>query len=187
MIVAFHGTGGDEHWFSDLAADLAPDDGYLGVRGLVQEHGANRYFRRFAEGKLDYEDLAARTRELAEWLGHRPELVGRRRVAIGYSNGANIAESLILTGTDLFTDAILLRPMNLPVLAPETDLANVRVLILAGDMDELCPPQDSIDLADVLREAGATVELKLLPAGHGLTQMDIQLIGEFLASLTAEV
>ncbi len=185
VIVAFHGTGGDEHWFSDLAQDLVPDDGYLGVRGLVSENGMNRYFRRFAEGQLDYEDVAFRTSELADWLRTRPELAGRTAVAVGYSNGANIAQSLILSGANLFSFAILLRPMYLPVLQPGVDLSGTEVLILAGENDELCPPDDAVQLSTTLAEAGAEPHLKMLPAGHGLTQMDLQLVEGFLTGLTA--
>lgn len=176
IVLAFHGTGGDEHQFTELLHDLTPGVGIFGVRGKVQEHGMNRYFARFAEGQLDYEDLAFRTQELADWLKTRPELDNRETIALGYSNGANIAANLLLTRAFPLNKAILLRPMYLPTAIETLDLTGTIIQINAGEVDPICPPEQSHQLAETFTTASATVNLKMIGTGHNLTQADMMTI-----------
>ncbi|ARU42013.1 hypothetical protein CCB80_13035 [Armatimonadetes bacterium Uphvl-Ar1] len=186
IVLAFHGTGGDEHQFTELLNDLAPGVGIFGVRGKVQEHGMNRYFARFAEGQLDFEDLAFRTQELADWLKTRPELENRETIALGYSNGANIAANLLLTNTFPLNKAILLRPMYLPTAIETLDLTGTTIQINAGEADPICPPEQSHQLAEKFTRANATVDLKMIGAGHNLTQADMIIIQQIVGDVLRE-
>ena len=181
VILALHGTGGDEHQFLDLLQDLLPNPTILGVRGKVSENGANRYFARFAEGQLDYEDLAFRTQELADFLANHEDLKDRKVVAIGYSNGANMAANLLLTNSFPLAGAILLRPMFLPTVAENLQLPNTKVLINAGLEDPICPADQSKQLAEIFTKAGAETHLNMFPTGHNLIQQDMQSIRDFFA------
>lgn len=181
VILALHGTGGDENSFCDLLQDILPGLGVLGIRGKVSENGANRYFARFAEGQLDFEDLAFRTQELADFLSNRSELEGRNVIALGYSNGANMASNLMLTHSFSLDGAILIRPMMLPTAVADLELKDTRILILAGEQDMLCPPSQAEDLARVFSRAGADIDLQILPAGHNLIRADVASIQQFFA------
>ncbi len=182
IILALHGTGGDEHAFTSLLQDILPNPNVFGVRGKVSENGANRYFARFSEGQLDYEDLAFRTQELAEFLKSRPELQNREVVALGYSNGANMAANMLLTNAFPLAGAILLRPMFLPTAVENLNLTGVKIAINAGNQDPICPPDQSKQLAETFIKAGAKTSLNLLPSGHNLTQQDIQIIQQLFGS-----
>lgn len=184
IILGLHGTGGDEHAFTEILQDILPNYPIFGVRGLVSEQGANRYFRRFAEGKLDYEDLAFRTDELTTWLKSRLELQGKKIIALGYSNGANMAANLLLTNQELLQGAILLRPMFLPTQAPNLNLNGVSVQLHVGIDDQICPPEQGQHMARVFNESGADVTLKMIQSGHNLTQEDIRFISEFISGIT---
>lgn len=181
IILGLHGTGGDEHAFTEILQDIAPNYPIFGVRGKVSEQGANRYFRRFAEGKLDYEDLEFRTNELTTWLKDRPELKGQQIIALGYSNGANMAANLLLTDQKLLSGAILLRPMFLPTQKPNLNLSGVKVQLHVGIDDQICPPEQGQHMARVFNESEAEVTLKMIQSGHNLTQADILAIQSFLA------
>jgi phospholipase/carboxylesterase len=173
-VLALHGTGGDESDLLPLAGRLAPGRAILSPRGNVSEGGANRFFRRFAEGVFDVADLKARTDELALFLAEARERYGLGApVALGFSNGANIAASLLLRCPGALAGAALLRPMT--PYEPEAlpDLAGTPVLILSGAMDPIVPTADVDRLAALLGEAGAAVTHRNLPAGHGLTQADV--------------
>ncbi len=178
-ILALHGTGGDEHSFTEILQDILPNPNVFGVRGKVSENGANRYFARFAEGKLDYDDLALRTHELANFLKSRDELKSKQVIAIGYSNGANMAANLLLTNSFSLSGAILLRPMFLPTAIPNLDLKGRKILINAGEHDQICPADQAKKLAETFTQAGAHTTLNLLNASHNLTQADIQSIQGF--------
>jgi phospholipase/carboxylesterase len=184
IILGLHGTGGDEHAFAQIIQDALPNHGYFGVRGKVTENGANRYFARFAEGQLDYEDLAFRTQELAEFLTQTSELLNQKVVALGYSNGANMAANLLLTNAFPLSGAILLRPMFLPTAREDLDLSMTRITINAGEYDTICPPNQAIKLAETFTNAGAQVELNVLPVDHHLTRADFEIIKRN-SSLTA--
>ena len=176
-ILALHGTGGDERDLLPLVRQIAPGAGILSPRGNVSERGAPRFFRRLAEGVFDLEDLHRRTDELARWLDAAAETYTFDRtqvVALGFSNGANIAASLLVSGTPL-AGAMLLRPM-VPF-QPETvpDLSGSAVLQLNGAADPIIPPREAEALTTLLRQSGAHLQAETLPTGHGLMTEDLRL------------
>lgn len=175
-LVLLHGTGGNESDLIPLGQLIAPGAGLLGIRGKVLEGSAPRFFKRLSEGVFDEEDLRFRTHELSaflEWATTQYQLKPNCLVAIGYSNGANIAASLLLLEPQILAAAVLFRAM-VP-LKPETlpDLAGRSVLIQSGRMDPIVPATSSEQLATMLRQAGADVTLKWQEVGHNLTQAEI--------------
>lgn len=171
-LLLLHGTGGNEEDLIPLAQDLAPGAAILSPRGKVSEHGAPRFFRRLAEGVFDHEDLLFRTHELAEFVEAAAEQYGfdlSKVVAVGYSNGANVAASTILLHPGLLRAAVLFRAMVPfePEVTP--DLSRLPVFMAAGRMDRMIPPDNTQRLADILAEAGADVDLRWRDAGHPLT------------------
>ena len=176
VLLLLHGTGGDENDLLPLGEALLPGAARLSPRGKVLENGMPRFFRRLAEGVFDVEDLRQRTHELADFVqaaGEAYELGERRPVAVGFSNGANIAAAMLLLRPGVLDGALLIRPM-IP-LVPDTlpDLRGVRVQINAGQLDPLVPAPQSDALATLLREAGASVDLRWIAGGHALTREDI--------------
>ena len=175
-LLLLHGTGGNEQDMLSLAEEIAPGTAVLSPRGQVVEHGAPRFFRRFAEGVLDIEDWRKRSHELADFVeaarvehGISPGTL----VAVGYSNGANIALGLLLLRPEVLGVAILFRPMFITEDVPAADLTSHRVLLLAGDHDPLMSPGDPERIAQQLRGRGANVTVKMLRASHGLVQDDL--------------
>jgi len=184
-LLLLHGTGGSEHDMLPLARQLAPGLSRLSPRGKVLEGGVSRrFFRRHGEGQLDIPDLLERTDELAAFVAGSASGYGfdpSRVVAIGFSNGANIAASLLFRHPGLLRGAALLRPM-LPY-EPETglDLEGTSVLVAAGGRDPLIPATQSRELAQRLEAAGAAVTLRMDPAaGHGLVQDDLVALAAWL-------
>jgi phospholipase/carboxylesterase len=170
-LLLLHGTGADEHDLLPLGEMLASDARLLSPRGRVSEQGMPRWFARHAEGVFDHEDLVARTHELADWLEHateRYEVDRTRLVAAGFSNGANIAASMLLLRPETLRAALLFAPM-LPF-EPETlpDLSRAAAFISAGRRDPICPPEQAERLAELLSDAGAAVELSWHDGGHQL-------------------
>jgi phospholipase/carboxylesterase len=175
-LLLLHGTGGDEQDMLPLAEEIAAGAAVLSPRGQVTEHGAPRFFRRFAEGVLDVEDWRERSHELADFVeatciehGISPGTL----VAVGYSNGANIAQGLLLLRPEVLGAAILFRPMFVTDDVPAADLKSHRVLLLAGDQDPLMAPGDPQRIARQLKGRGANVTVKMLHASHGLVQDDL--------------
>ncbi|HEV2527058.1 MAG TPA: VOC family protein [Thermomicrobiales bacterium] len=184
-LLLLHGTGGDENSLLSLGQALAPGAAIISPRGNVSENGAPRFFRRLAEGVLDQEDLAARTTELADWIpvvaaehGVDPETI----VAVGFSNGANIAASVLFRRPGVLRAAILLSPM-LPF-EPESlpDLSGTGVFIGAGRQDPLVPVSQVERLEALYREARADVTLHWDPGGHQVTMPEVEAARRFLAS-----
>ena len=176
VLLLLHGTGGDESDLLPLGEALLPGAARLSPRGRVLENGMPRFFRRLAEGVFDLDDLRKRTHELADFVEAADGaygLGGRRPVAVGFSNGANIAASLLLLRPGTLGGALLVRPM-VP-LVPDTmpDLEGLPVQINAGEVDPLVPPPQSEALATLLTEAGASVRLKWIAGGHALTREDL--------------
>lgn len=176
-LLLLHGTGGNEEALIPLGKELAPTAAILSPRGKVSEYGAARFFRRLAEGVFDHEDLVFRTHELAEFVDAASEEYGFDRgklVAAGYSNGANIAASAILLHPGLLRAAVLLRAMVPfePEVTP--DLSGMPVFMASGRRDQMIPPDNSQRLADILREAGADVDLRWRDTGHGLTYEEVR-------------
>jgi predicted esterase len=187
-LLMLHGTGGDEDDLLPLAGALLPGAAVLSPRGRVQEGEAARFFRRLAEGVLDQEDLARRTAELAEFVegaAARYRLDPGGVVAVGFSNGANIAASLLLRRPGLLRAAVLLSPM-LPF-EPETlpDLAGTAVFVGAGRADPLVPAAQVERLVELLRAAGAAVALHWEPGGHAVTGPEVEAARAWLAARIA--
>ena len=183
-LLLLHGTGGDEDDLVPLGRALLPGAGILSPRGKVLEGGAPRFFRRVAPGVLDQEDLARRTSELATFIESAATTYGfdhDRLVAIGFSNGANIAASLLLRGATHLRGAVLLSPM-LPF-EPETlpDLVGTAAFIGAGRTDPLVPAAQAERLAAVLRAAGAEVTVHWEAGGHTLTNGEVDAARVWLA------
>ncbi|HEU4631653.1 MAG TPA: VOC family protein [Gemmatimonadaceae bacterium] len=183
-LLLLHGTGGDENDLVPLGRALLPGAGLLSPRGKVLEGTAPRFFRRLAEGVLDQEDLARRTVELAEFIEAAAATYGLDRdgiVAVGFSNGANIAASLLLRRPGLLRGAVLLSPM-VPF-EPErvAGLEGTAVFIGAGRVDPLVPAGQSERLAELLRSGGADVTLHWEPGGHGVTEREVAAARDWLA------
>jgi predicted esterase len=187
-LLLLHGTGGNEHDLIPLGRELDPAAALLSPRGKVLENGMPRFFRRLAEGVFDLEDLKQRTRELADFVavaaGHYG-LAADQIVAVGYSNGANIAASMLLLRPEMLRAAVLFRAM-VPLL-PETlpDLSPVRVWIGAGKQDPIIPSAETQRLVELLRTAQAQVTVQFFNAGHGLTNAEFGLARAWLAEFAA--
>ncbi len=187
-LLLLHGTGGDENDLLSLGEMLRPGAGMLSPRGNVLEHGAPRFFRRLAEGVFDLDDLRRRTAELADFITAASERYGFSLdsvCAVGYSNGANIAGSVLLSRPEVIASAVLLRAMVPfePTEAPS--LGGKQVLISAGRSDPLIAHAGTERLAAILREGGAEVELAWQDASHGLVQADIRTARVFLDRVLA--
>ena len=180
VLFTFHGTGGDEHQFHDLARQLRPDARIVSPRGDVSEHGALRYFRRTGEGVYDMADLAARTKAMAAFVTAEkrdaPEAIG-----LGYSNGANILTTTSMHDPALFDRLILLHPLIPFTPDPAPGLAGTRILVTAGERDPICPAPLTQALVDWLESQGADVTAHWHPGGHEIARSELGAIGAFLA------
>ncbi|WP_439494228.1 alpha/beta hydrolase [Bosea sp. (in: a-proteobacteria)] len=182
-LLLLHGTGGDERDLIGLGRAVAPGAALLSPRGKVLEGPMPRFFRRLAEGVFDKDDLRRRTHELADFIEASRARYGLQQpVAVGFSNGANIAASLLLLRPEVLAGAALLRAMSPFAQPPQADLSGKRVLILSGAMDPIVPADDVGRLAKTLSGNGASVDHRTLPAGHGLSQPDIGLLQSWLAA-----
>lgn len=177
VLLLLHGTGGTEKDLIPLAELISPGSSVLSVRGNVLENGMPRFFRRLSEGIFDEEDLIFRTKELNDFLDQAAADYGFDRkqvVAVGYSNGANIAASLLFHYPDALRGASLHHPMvprrgiDLP------DLSGVPVFIGAGSNDNMCPPNETRDLDGILTGAGAKVTVHWEAFGHQLTSSEVE-------------
>jgi phospholipase/carboxylesterase len=184
-LLLLHGTGGNEADLLPLGRMIAPDAPLLSPRGKVLEHGMPRFFRRLAEGVFDEADVRARAHELADFIDEARRAYGiEAPVALGYSNGANIAAAVMLLRPDTLAGAILLRAM-VPLAdagARAGSLAGKRALLLSGSFDPIAPPANAARLKAILDAAGASVEHRTLPAGHRLSQQDITIARDWLGS-----
>jgi predicted esterase len=185
-LLLLHGTGGNERDLIALGRELDPNAALLSPRGKVLENGMPRFFRRLAEGVFDLEDLRYRTNELADFViaaAQHYGFAGDNLVAVGYSNGANIAASMLLLRPEALPAAILFRAM-VP-LYPETqpNLSSVRVWIGAGTNDPIIAMSETKALDELLRNAGADVTIRDFRAGHELTRADVESAREWLATL----
>jgi phospholipase/carboxylesterase/glyoxalase family protein len=184
ILLLLHGTGGDEDDLLGLGKLLLPDAGLLSPRGKVLENGAPRFFRRLAAGVFDEADLIARTAELAKFVRDAAaayELDAARVIAVGFSNGANIAAAMLLLHPDVLRAAVLFRAM-VPLEPPTMpDLSGVPVYLSAGRFDTMIPPANTEQLAAMLREAGADVTLAWTPQGHNLTPDEVDAARRWLS------
>ncbi|MGZ7442592.1 alpha/beta hydrolase [Paenibacillus sp. TH7-28] len=175
-LLLLHGTGGTETDLLPLAEIISPASPVLSVRGNVLENGMPRFFRRLASGVFDEEDLVLRTRELNDFLDEAAEQYGfdrRALVAVGYSNGANIAASLLFHYPQALSGAILHHPM-VPRRGVELpDMTGLPVFIGAGRYDAMSPARETEELERLLSGAGADVHVHWEPYGHQLTPTEV--------------
>ena len=175
-LLMLHGTGGDEHDLLPVAGMLDPSAGVLSPRGRVLENGMPRFFRRLAEGVFDEEDVRRRAAELAAFVAAASSRYGfdaSKVLAVGFSNGANIASAMLLLHPRALAGAILFRAMVPLVPQALPSLDGVRVLVSNGRADPIVAPQETERLAALLRGAGAEVDLAWQAAGHQLTRADV--------------
>ncbi len=185
-LLLLHGTGGSEDDLIPLGQQLLPGAAILSPRGKVSEHGAPRFFRRLAEGVFDHEDLLFRTHELADFVEQAANRYGfdrQRLVGVGYSNGANIAASLMVLHPGLLRAAVLFRAM-VPFEPEATpDLSGMPVFLAAGRRDTMIAPDNTERLAAILQEAGADLDLRWKDVGHPLTYQEIEEAAAWLSGV----
>jgi len=175
-LLLLHGTGGDESDFIPIGQTLAPGAALLSPRGRVLENGMPRFFRRLAEGVFDQQDLKVQTASLVRFIESASQaynLRSERIVAVGDSNGANIASSILLTHPHFLAAAILFRPMVPFVPSISPDLKKVSVLIAAGRRDAIANPREIQRLAQILENGDAAVTTFWHTGGHELGQDDL--------------
>jgi phospholipase/carboxylesterase len=183
-LLLLHGTGGDENDLLPLGAMLSPGAALLSPRGRVLEHGMPRFFRRLAEGVFDEDDVRRRAAELGDFVTEARQRYGLAApIAVGFSNGANIAAALLLMQPAVLSGAALLRAMVPLSQPPVADLAGTPVLMLSGVADPIVPAANAARLAAQLSDAGADVTHRTLPVGHQLSQADVTLARDWLAVL----
>jgi len=185
-LLLLHGTGGNERDLIPLGRELDPNASLLSPRGKILENGMPRFFRRLAEGVFDLEDLEMRTNELADFVAaavRHYDLAADHIIGVGYSNGANIAASMLLLRPEIMHAAILFRAMVPLVPDKLPDLSSVNIWIGAGDQDPIVPASETKRLAELLRRAGADVTIRFLEGGHELTRDDLDAAREWLTTL----
>ncbi len=185
-VLLLHGTGADENDLIPLGRAVAPGAALLSPRGQVLENGMPRFLRRLAMGVFDVEDLKARTGDLARFVEAAAGHYGidlARTVAVGYSNGANVGASLLLSEPELLRSAALLHAMVpfRPESPPRLD--GSRVLITGGRSDAMIPLDQTEELARILRAGGAEVALEVGPGGHELTKAEVEKVRDWIAML----
>ena len=177
VLLLLHGTGGTENDLLEMGGSLLPGASLLSPRGKILERGMPRFFRRHAEGIFDEEDLIFRTHELADFINaalFEYGLVGKPIIALGYSNGANIAASLLLLRPEILSGAVLLRAMVPLVPSTLPKLSDAPVFIASGRNDPIIPPENPRRLEDLLTSAGASVQLHWTEGGHELHSEEIE-------------
>ena len=180
-LLLLHGTGGDENDLLPLGRAVSPGSALLSPRGQVLEHGMPRYFRRLAEGVFDEDDVRRRAHELADFVQAARARYGiAAPLALGFSNGANIAAAMLLLRPEVLAGAILLRAMVPLSETPKVDLRDKPVLIVSGQFDPIIPASNAAQLAASLARAGATVEHPVLPTGHQLSQADLTIAKQWM-------
>lgn len=181
-LLLLHGTGGDENDLIGLGRLLSPGSALISPRGKVLEGGMPRFFRRLREGVFDEDDVRVRAAELAGFVAQARAAYGLAApVAVGFSNGANIAAAVLLTQPDVLAGAALLRAMVPLADPPAANLGGKGVLLLSGAMDPIVPEENAARLGAQLRAAGANLDHRTLPVGHGLSQADVNLTRDWLA------
>jgi predicted esterase len=183
-LLLLHGTGGSEHDLLPIGRSLVPGASLLSPRGKVLERGMPRFFRRLAEGVFDLDDLELQTQDLARFLAaaaERYRFDPSRVIAVGFSNGANIAASLLMLVPGSLAGAVLFRAMVPIVPDPLPNLSGTPVLLSAGRSDPLVDPAGSEKLASLLQRCGADVTLEWQQAGHHLGAGDIETAHAWLA------
>ncbi|GJE75221.1 alpha/beta hydrolase [Methylorubrum suomiense] len=186
-LLLLHGTGGDENDLIGLGRALSPGSALLSPRGPVLESGMPRFFRRLAEGVFDEADVRRRAGDLAAFVAQaRAEYGLAAPVAVGFSNGANIAAATLLLHPETLAGAVLLRAMVPLSERPSVVLGGRPVLLLSGALDPIVPTDNAARLADDLQAAGAEVTHTVQPAGHNLSQADLAAAADWLSRRFAQ-
>ncbi len=175
-LLLLHGTGGNEDDLIQVGQMISPSASLLSPRGKVLENGMPRFFKRLAEGVFDLEDLKFRTRELADFVKEVSSIYSfdlGKTIAVGFSNGANIAASLLLSYPGTLTGAILFRAMVPFIPNSPLDLSDKKVLLSAGVFDPIVSEHQTRSLFNILEKNRANVTLKWQQSGHNLTESDI--------------
>jgi len=183
-LLLLHGTGGNEDDLIPIGEMIDPAASILSPRGKVLESGMPRFFRRLAEGVFDYPDVIARTHELADFVAEQTTTHGMKKpIAIGYSNGANIAAAMLYLRPEVLAGAVLIRAMPPLPTPPEYALNDRPVMILSGRTDPILPFDQARNLAEALREHGAAIDHRMLEAGHNMTRNDIDMARGFISGI----
>lgn len=186
-LLLLHGTGGDETDLVPLGEAVAPGAALLSPRGQVLERSAPRFFRRLAEGVFDEDDIRRRAGDLARFVGEAREAYGLAApIALGYSNGANIAAATMLLHPGALAGAALLRPMAPFAVSPVAKLDGAPALLLSGAADPIATPETVDRLEAAMRASGAAVEHVRLAASHGLTRQDMEMAARWFATRGAD-
>jgi phospholipase/carboxylesterase len=186
-LLLLHGTGGNEDDLLPLGRAVAPGAALLSPRGKVLENGMPRFFRRLSEGVFDFADVRQRAGELASFVREARAAYGiAAPIAVGFSNGANIAAAMLMLEAGVLSGAVLLRAMVPLDEPPAVSADNLPVLMLSGAVDPIIPAANAEALANILKAQGANVDFRVLPAGHGLSQDDVQITAQWLQALTIE-
>ncbi|TKV28947.1 alpha/beta hydrolase [Arthrobacter sp. NamB2] len=191
VLLLLHGTGGDEHDLLPLADRLAPGAGYLAPRGPVQEHGMNRWFRRFGEGVFDVDDVVRRAAELAGFVERARSHYGfgdRQLVAVGFSNGANIALAMALLHPQAAPRTIAFSGMYpLEGRTIDADLSGTAVALFNGTSDAMAPIDSAIRVGSILESRGAEVDRNVREGGHGIHPTEVAGAAAWITSHTKKV
>jgi phospholipase/carboxylesterase len=186
-LLLLHGTGGNENDLLGLGESFGSDLNLLSVRGNVSEHGMPRFFKRLGMGIFDEQDLSFRTDELIDFiktLAAQENFDIKKVVALGYSNGANIAGSILVKYPDALAGAVLFRPMQPFKELPEfTSTSNIPVFLSSGTMDPTADLKSIAAYVEVLKNGGFIVNDLSIPASHNLTQMDVDLAHDWFNKL----
>jgi predicted esterase len=189
-LIVLHGTGGDENDLVGVGQAIAPGAAIVSPRGNVLENGAPRFFKRLAEGVFDPKEVRARALDLARFIRGAVvtyRLDSSRVFALGYSNGANVASTVMFLEPGILQGAILFRPMLVYEPEKESDLSGSAVFISAGRMDPIVPAASVERLVAIFEAAHAEVTLKWQLAAHNLVPSEIREAAEWLALRRARV
>ncbi|WP_322409751.1 alpha/beta hydrolase [Microbacterium invictum] len=185
VLLTLHGTGGDEREITALVPHLWPGAGVLSPRGRVSEQGMTRWFRRRGEGVFDVDDVIVRAGELVAFLEAARErygLEGRRIIATGFSNGANIGLATALLHPETLDRVVAFSGMYpFADRDPVGDVSAVELVLLNGAADPMAPSASVDRLEQVALAHGANVDRRVRPGGHGLAQSDVDAAREWLA------
>lgn len=189
-LLVLHGTGGDENDLIGIGQAIAPGAAILSPRGNVLENGAPRFFKRVAEGVFDPKEVRSRAEELARFIRaaavtYRVE--PSRIFAFGYSNGANVASTVMLIEPGVLQGSILFRPMVVYEPPDKTDLRGSSIFISAGRLDSIVPTDSVEQLAEMFRSRNADVTLKWQISGHNLVPSEVREAAEWFALQRARV
>jgi phospholipase/carboxylesterase len=181
-----HGTGGSERDLIPILDMIDPSANIFGVLGEVSEHGMARYFKRISEGVFDEEDLDFRTDRLHEFVLTKCQEYGvdlKKLVVLGYSNGANMAQSLILRHPTSFYTVIMLHPMNVKKSVDFNDLSHIKVFVSAGQFDPICPIEETDMLEVRLKKANAKLEVSVLNTDHRITYEEVMNVKKWVENM----